>query len=345
MPPSFSRNRLSIAPQQFRRVAIAALLAFAAVIVTGGAVRLSGSGLGCPDWPSCYNHRFTAQVSIHPMIEFINRGITVAVVVVAGATVVAALLREPRRRDLVWLSFGLVAGIAGQVVLGGLVVLFKLNPYLVMAHFLFSLAIVADAVVLVERAGMTDDDAARPRKSLVGRELRLLGTFVAAGVALVVSVGTAVSGAGPHSGDPGTSISRVAVAFQQIAELHSTIAIFVVGLTLAGVLAFHYAKAPEPVLRRSRTLLELLAIQGALGYTQYFLHDNALIVGFHIAGATTVFVAATFFYLSLWGPAPAPPATSDPEAPALTAARTDAVGVTRSPRTAVPVRSSRMVGQ
>jgi cytochrome c oxidase assembly protein subunit 15 len=304
---TISQSRWAVSPRLFERLATASLVAFAAIIVTGGAVRLTGSGLGCPDWPSCYHHGLTAQLSFHPMVEFVNRCITVAVVVVAVLTFVAALRRAPRRRDLVWLSGGLLVGIAGQIVLGGLVVLFKLNPYLVMAHFLFSMAIVGDAAVLVARARTPDETAARPLVPALGRELNLLGNVVVIGVAVVISVGTAVSGAGPHAGDPTAGVRRIPVAFQEIAELHSTIALFVVGLTLAAVLAFQYARAPEDVLRRSRWLLELLVLQGALGYTQYFLHDNPVVVGFHLAGATAIFVAATWMWLSLHpptGPAP-----------------------------------------
>jgi cytochrome c oxidase assembly protein subunit 15 len=302
VPVTIPSSRWAVSPRLFERLAIASLVAFAAIIVTGGAVRLTGSGLGCPDWPSCYRHGLTAQLSFHPMVEFVNRCITVAVVVVAVLTFVAALLRVARRRDLVWLSAGLLVGIAGQIVLGGLVVLFKLNPYLVMAHFLFSMAIVGDAAVLVARARVPDDGAGRPLVPVLGRELNLLGNIVVLGVAVVITIGTAVTGAGPHAGDPTAGVRRIPVAFQEIAELHSTVAIFVVGLSLASVLAFRYARAPGQALRRAQWLLELVVLQGVLGYTQYFLHDNPVVVGFHLAGATAVFVAATWMWLSLHPP-------------------------------------------
>jgi heme a synthase len=295
----------SVSPRAFRRLAVVALAAFAAIIVTGGAVRLTGSGLGCPDWPTCYQHGLTAQLSFHPMVEFVNRCITIAVGVVSGVTLLAAWFRAPRRRDLLWLSGGLVAGLVGQAVLGGLVVLFHLNPYLVMAHLMFSLVIVVDGVVLVDRAGLDDALATSPAVPVIGRELRWLVRILLATLALVVAVGTAVTGAGPHAGDPNAGVRRIPVAFRDIAELHSTVALFLVGMTLATLLALRQVRAPRLVQQRAQLLLEAMAVQGVLGYTQYFLHDNALVVGFHIAGATALVVAATFLYLSLCKRAPA----------------------------------------
>jgi cytochrome c oxidase assembly protein subunit 15 len=289
-------------------MAVVALVAFGAIIVTGGAVRLTGSGLGCPDWPACYQHGLTAQFSFHPMVEFLNRCITVAVTLAAVATLLAAIFRQPRRADLVWLSSGLVAGIVGQIVLGGLVVLFHLNPYLVMAHLLFSLAIVVDAVVLVERAGLDDAVATQPGAHVVGRELTLLSRLLMLVLAAVIAAGTAVTGAGPHAGDPNAGVKRIPVAFRDVAELHSTMALFLIGMTVATLFALYQARVPAVVLSRARLLLEAMAVQGVLGYTQYALHDNALVVGFHIAGMTLLVATGTFFYLSLSTPAPPPPA-------------------------------------
>lgn len=301
-----------MSPTLFRRLAVVTLVAFGVIIVTGGAVRLTGSGLGCPDWPSCYRHGLTAQLSFHPMVEFVNRCITIAVGVLSALTAIAAWLRSPRRRDLLWLSGGLVAGLVGQAMLGGLVVLFHLNPYLVMAHLLFSLAIVVVGVLLVHRAGLAEDMAGAATAPVVGRELGWLARMVLAALALVVTVGTSVTGAGPHAGDPTAGVRRIPVAFRDVAELHSTLALFLVGMTLAMVLALRQARAPARVQRAAQVLLEVMALQGALGYTQYFLHDNALVVGFHIAGATSLVAAGTFFFLSLSQPVPAAPAGSGP---------------------------------
>jgi cytochrome c oxidase assembly protein subunit 15 len=298
----------TVSPALFRRLAVVALAAFAVIIVTGGAVRLTGSGLGCPDWPSCYQHGLTAELSFHPVVEFVNRCITIAVGFVTTATVLGAVFRSPRRRDLVWLSTGLAVGLVGQAVLGGLVVLFHLNPYLVMAHLLFSLAIVVDAVVLVQRAGLDDAVAAGSTHPVIGRELVWLARLLLGTLAVVLAAGTAVTGAGPHAGDPDAGVRRIPVAFRDIAELHSTLALFLIGMMLATLFALRQARAPEIVQRRAQLLLEVMAVQGVLGYTQYILHDNALVVGFHIAGATSLVIGATLFYLSLSAGTPAAPA-------------------------------------
>jgi cytochrome c oxidase assembly protein subunit 15 len=289
-----------VTPSAFRRVALATLAAFALVIVTGGAVRLTGSGLGCPDWPTCYQHGLTAALSFHPMVEFINRCFTIAVTVLSAVAFVCAVRREPWRRDLVWLAAGEVFGIVAQIVMGGLVVLFKLNPYLVMVHFLLSMALVGLAVVLWQRAGIPDEEAGLRAGAVVGRDLVWLGRLLVCTVAVVISAGTVVTGAGPHAGDPSAGVRRIPVAFRDAAELHSTLALFLIGMTLATLFALHAARAPASVQRRGQWLLEVMVIQAVLGFTQYFLHDNPLVVEIHMAGATAVWINAVLLYLALF---------------------------------------------
>jgi len=259
-------------------------------------VRLTGSGLGCPDWPSCFQHHLTASASFHPLVEFVNRLVSGAVTALSIAALAVAALREPRRRDLVLFAAGLVAGIVAQIVLGGLVVLFKLNPYLVAVHFALTILILADAIVLYHLSG-SDPTPAEP---LLGRDLVRLARLLLCTLAVVTLLGTVVTGAGPHAGGTAGSVAkRIPIAFRDIAELHSTLALFLVGLTLASQFAFHYAKAPPLVLQRGRLFLEVMAVQGALGYLQYFLHDSAWVVEFHLAGATTLWITGIGFYLSL----------------------------------------------
>jgi len=279
-----------------RRLAAASVASYALLVLTGGAVRLTGSGLGCPDWPTCYHHQATAALSFHPMVEFGNRLVTVAVTVVSLATLLAALRVRPRRRDLVVPAALLVVGVLGQALLGGLVVLSHLDPYLVALHFLLTLAILVDALVLHHRARRPPGRTT----ALVGRELVWLARLLLGGLALVSVAGTMVTGAGPHAGAPGTP--RVPVAFRDVAELHATLAMFLVGLTLAALFAFRQGRAPAGALRHGRLLLEAMAVQGALGYSQYFLHDAAGIVELHLAGVTTLWIVATGFYLSLFAP-------------------------------------------
>jgi cytochrome c oxidase assembly protein subunit 15 len=230
-----------VSPAVVRGTAIAAVVCYALLVVTGGAVRLTGSGLGCPDWPSCYQHRLIAQLSFHPMVEDLNRLVSVLVTVVSAVALVLAWLRSPRRRDLMWLSGGLVAGVVAQIVLGGLVVLFKLNPYLVALHFLLTIVVLADAIVLFHRSGL-DESCAVPEehRPVVRPELLWLSRLLLVALALVTTIGTVVSGAGPHAGAPSTPsdpIKRIPIALHDIAQLHSDFALFLIGLSLATLFA------------------------------------------------------------------------------------------------------------
>ena len=139
----------------------------AAIVVSGAAVRLTGSGLGCPDWPNCDDGRLVAPIEKHALVEFTNRTITGLVSVAVILAVLGSIWRVPRRRDLIWLSWGLVAGVVAQIVLGGVTVLVDLSPPFVMAHFLLSMALLADAVVLHDRASQPDG----PRRRVVAPEI------------------------------------------------------------------------------------------------------------------------------------------------------------------------------
>jgi cytochrome c oxidase assembly protein subunit 15 len=180
-----------------------------------------------------------------------------------------------------------------QIVLGGLVVLFKLNPYLVALHFVLTIAILADAIVLYHLSGNQPTRA----RLVIGRDLLLLARLQLSTLTLVTVLGTVVTGAGPHAGGPGAK--RIPIAFRDITEVHSTVALFLIGVTLASQFAFHHAQAPQVVLRRGRMFIEVMALQGALGYLQYFLHDAAWVVEFHLAGVTTLWITGIGFYLSL----------------------------------------------
>jgi cytochrome c oxidase assembly protein subunit 15 len=302
----------TLSPAAYRRVTLIALVALAFIIVTGGAVRLTGSGLGCPDWPNCDNGRLVAPLEKHAMVEFVNRTVTGLVSVAVIVAVLGSLKRDPRRRDLVWLSLGLVAGVVGQIVLGGLTVLFDLAPPLVMGHFLLSIAILADALVLHWRAGQPDGAPVRP---LVAPELRALGRLVTGAAALVIFLGTVVTAAGPHGGDEETP--RLDVPLHRAAQLHGFAVVLLLALVLTVLVLLRRAGAPAGVQRRGAILLAVLVAQGAVGYAQYFTGVPVLLVGIHIFGAVAVWSAAVRFQLGLAGPAPSP----RPDGPAPAAAR------------------------
>ncbi len=268
-------------------------------------MRLTDSGLGCPDWPTCANHHIVAAWQYHAVVEFTNRVFTVVVSVAVALVVLGALVRVPRRRDLVGLSLGLVLGMVAQIVLGGLVVLFKLSPALVMCHFMLSLAVLWNSLVLYRRA----DQVALPPVPTVGRDLIWLGRLVFGTVAAVIALGTAVTGSGPHSG--GTDASRLPIPFHSMAELHASVVMLLIGITLATLFGLHQARAPVAVQRRARVVFGVMLAQGAIGYTQYFTRVPVLLVGFHIAGATLLWIATVWFYLGLFsryqvGEAPSP---------------------------------------
>ena len=189
--------RPTITPGAYRRLTLGALLLLAAIVVSGAAVRLTGSGLGCPDWPNCDDGRLVAPIEKHALVEFTNRTITGLVSVAVILAVLGSIWRVPRRRDLTWLSCGLVAGVVAQIVLGGVTVLVDLSPPFVMAHFLLSMALLADAVVLHDRAIQPDG----PRRRPVVPEIATAVWVLVGAAALVLFTGTIVTGSGPHGGD------------------------------------------------------------------------------------------------------------------------------------------------
>jgi cytochrome c oxidase assembly protein subunit 15 len=231
------------------------------------------------------------------MVEFTNRSVTGLVSVLVILAVLGSLIREPRRRDLTWLSGGLVIGVISQIVLGGLTVLFKLAPPFVMAHFLLSMAILADAVVLHHRAALPDGPlVSRPA---VDPSLLPLGPLLVAGCALVVFLGTIVTSSGPHGGD--IHAKRLPFALHDVARLHGSAVMVFLALTIASLVLIWRSGGPgaAEVLRRGELLLVVLVAQAAIGYVQYFSRIPPLLVGFHILGAVSVWVATLWFALGL----------------------------------------------
>lgn len=253
-----------VSPAVLRAASLAAVVAIAALIGSGAWVRLSGSGLGCPTWPNCTATSLVASPSYHALVEFVNRCIITAVGVLIGVTVLAALLRRPSRRDLGWLAAALVAGYAGEAVLGGLTVLLKLAPALVAAHLVLAMLLLADAVVLHWRS--RDD---RPATAAVaGRSAVLLSDLMLATMTVVIVAGTVATGAGPHSGSPGTP--RFAIPFRDAVEFHASAGIFLFGLAVAMFFLLAAVRAPRPAWRRYGVVVGLMAVQGSIGYATFF---------------------------------------------------------------------------
>ncbi len=287
----------TVRPVVFRRLTRVSVILLALIVVTGGAVRLTGSGLGCPTWPRCGENSFVtqSQYAAHGWIEFGNRLLTTAVGLVMLLLPLVSLRLGQRRRDLVLLAFGLWLGFLGQVVLGGLTVLFKLNPALVAGHFLLSMLLLLDVVVLDRRA-RSGPGAVRPaggRRELLGLA-RLL--VLVAGAVLVL--GTVVTGTGPHSGDSAEA-KRFGFDITNVAQLHADAAMLLVGLIVATVLAVRAGGAPREAVRASSALAAIAIAQAGVGFAQYFTGIPVGLVELHIAGATALWVAALHVWLAM----------------------------------------------
>ena len=266
---------MRLSPAAYSRVTLVALLMLCAIVVTGASVRLTGSGLGCSDWPTCEEGQLApADITDAPaMVEFTNRTITGLVSVAVIVAVLGALWRVPYRRDLTWLAWGLVAGVVAQVLLGGLVVLLELSPKIVMGHFLLSMVLVWNAVVLHVRA-RSDVAPVEP--------VPWLGRLTMAWAAVVVFTGTIVTASGPHAGDE--AVERLGFHIEDVARVHgAAVAVFVVV-----ALALWRLTRSRP----SQWLLGAIVVQAGIGYTQYFTGVPALLVGLHVVGALAVWVAS-----------------------------------------------------
>jgi cytochrome c oxidase assembly protein subunit 15 len=305
-----------LSPAAYRRITFVTALLLAVIIVTGGAVRLTGSGLGCPDWPNCDPGHLTPRsaADVNAMVEFLNRVFTTLVSIAVGVAVVGSFLRTPRRRDLTWLSLGIVAGFIAQAVLGGLVVLYKLQPQFVMAHFLLSLVLLGNAIVLHRRAGQPPG----PARLRVAPAIQQAGFAMLVSISIVAIAGTVVTASGPHGGD--AHAKRFSFLIPQVAEIHGTTVVVFLALVLLTFWLLRRTRAPLEDQRRLGLVLIVACAQAAIGYIQYFNGIPALLVGFHIAGATAVFATVLHFYLHLFEREPATVAARVPVEPALTPA-------------------------
>ena len=278
---------MQVTPSLVSRVALVNLVANGAIVVTGGAVRLTGSGLGCPTFPTCTEESLvtTPEMGVRGVIEFGNRTLTFVLAAVALAVLVA-VWRSPRRdlRPLAALSF---LGIPAQAGLGGVTVLTGLNPWTVAAHFLISMVLVAIATVLWLRSR-----APGVGQPLVRRPIALLVAGVAAVTAAVLVLGTLVTGSGPHSGDVDEDDvptgDRMGFDLETISQVHADVVFLLVGLTIALLVALYATDAPGRVRRAARDLLVVQLAQGLVGFVQYFTGLPIVLVLVHMLGAALI---------------------------------------------------------
>lgn len=293
---------MPVSPAVVSRLALANAVANGAIVVTGGAVRLTGSGLGCPTWPRCTTESFVAtpELAGHGVIEFGNRLLTFVLAAIAIATVVAVW--RSARRDLRPLAALTFLGIPAQALLGGVTVLTGLNPYTVAAHFLVSIVLIALATVLWLRS--REPGVGRP---LLRRPLALLVTGIAAVTGAVLVLGTLVTGSGPHSGDVDEDDvptgDRMGFDVELVSQLHADAVFLLLGLTVALLVALYATDSPGRVTRAARDLLVVQLAQGVVGYVQYFTDLPVALVLLHMLGAVLVTAFTARLVWSVHGPA------------------------------------------
>jgi cytochrome c oxidase assembly protein subunit 15 len=290
-----------------RRLAVASVVANAGIVVTGGVVRLTGSGLGCPTWPTCTDDSLTPTTAYaqHGAIEFTNRMLTFVLTAVAVATLLAVLRSD--RRDLTRFAVAAFLGIPAQAVLGGITVLTGLNPWTVAAHFLLSMVILAVTTTMAARAYQPPG----PARVIVNPSLVTLVRVLVAVTAAVLVLGTVVTGSGPHAGD--VDVPRTGFDPETVSQLHADGVMLLVGLTVAALLWLRGSKAPPAATRAAAVLLAVELAQGVVGFVQYFTGLPVVLVGFHLLGACLVWIAALRLLLATSTRQPAPAAEPGPE--------------------------------
>ncbi len=278
------------------RAALATVVMAVVIVVTGGAVRLTDSGLGCSTWPTCTPQSLTPTkaMGLHGIIEFSNRMLTDVLCVVVGVAIIAARARTPWRRGLTKLAWAQFWLVMSNAVLGGIVVLTGLNPYTVGAHFLSATALLTVALLMWQRSREGDG----PVRDLVVRPVRQLSWLLVTAAGLLIVVGTLVTGAGPHAGDAHT-VHRIPVDWREITQLHVDFVYVVIGLTVALWFVLRAVGGPTAARRRVVELFAVLMSQGVVGYVQYFTHLPELVVGIHMLGSCLVWIAVLRVALSL----------------------------------------------
>ncbi|MER7005558.1 COX15/CtaA family protein [Dactylosporangium sp. NPDC000555] len=272
-------------PATLRRAALALLVANIGIVGTGGLVRLTGSGLGCPTWPRCTDESYvtTTEMGYHGVIEFGNRTLTFVLSAFALVALAAAWRQRARSRGALRGALWVLAGIAAQGVLGGITVRMALNPWTVAAHFLLSMALIAVVFLFW--------DSTRPERPrwTAPRAMRSAGAVITAVSALVLVLGTVVTGSGPHSGD--TQASRTGFDPETMSQLHADAVFVLVGLSVAMWFGLRALGAPLRVTRAAAILVIVELAQGVVGFVQYFTGLPWPVVILHMLGSCLVWTA------------------------------------------------------
>lgn len=276
--------------ESYGKLCLWALVSLFVIVVSGGLVRLTGSGLGCSDWPACNKERFIDVSSTHGAIEQINRLFTGVVAALVIAAVLGSLFLRSRRKDFIWLSAGLVAGVLAQVILGAIVVLTGLNPFANMAHFLVSMVLLMNALILyrIVKPENVGNNSEKLSASVTRNVKGLVALIAVLGAASVVT-GTVVTATGPHAGDE--DAIRFGFTITSVARVHSitvlTTLASIVGLLL---LVRRNAQFRNAVESKVGVLLGFALLQALIGYVQYFNGIPVFLVALHLAGAAAVWL-------------------------------------------------------
>ncbi|MFD3546415.1 heme A synthase [Streptomyces sp. NPDC058655] len=295
-PFAYIADRWTPSPRTVRRAAFAALLMSVAIVVTGGAVRLTGSGLGCDTWPKCTDDSLIATQAqgFHGAVEFGNRMLTYVLCAAVGWYIVAARSAKPWRHALTRLGWTQFALVVCNAVLGGITVMTGLNPYSVAGHFLLATTLIAVTTISWQRTA-EGDTAARPR---VPGPVRKLSWALIATTLVLIAAGTVVTGSGPHAGDS-SEIERMPFDWAATAHVHAIAAWVVCALAVAMWLVLRVVDAPADTRARARDLLVVLLAQGAIGYVQFFTELPELLVAAHMLGSCLVWIAVLRVALGL----------------------------------------------
>ncbi|MFF1374269.1 heme A synthase [Streptomyces virginiae] len=295
-PLAHIASRWTPSPRTVQRAALAALVMSVVIVVTGGAVRLTGSGLGCDTWPKCTDDSLivTQEQGFHGAIEFGNRMLTYVLSAAVGWAIVAARSAKPWRHSLTRLGWVQFAIVMANAVLGGITVLTGLNPYSVAGHFLLATALITVTTVTWQRT-REGDGVPRPR---VPGPVRKLSWALLATTLVLIAAGTVVTGSGPHAGDS-SEIKRMPFDWDTTAHVHAVAAWVVCALGIAMWLVLRVVDAPADTRARARDLLIVLLAQGAIGYVQYATQVPEALVAAHMLGSCLVWIAVVRIALSL----------------------------------------------
>ncbi|WP_374213949.1 heme A synthase [Streptomyces sp. A3M-1-3] len=295
-PLALIARRWTPTPRTLRRAALAALVMSVAIVVTGGAVRLTGSGLGCDTWPKCTDDSLIATPAqgVHGAIEFGNRMLTYVLCAAVGWAITAARSTKPWRRGLTRLGWAQFWIVMGNAVLGGVTVMAGLNPWTVAGHFLLATSLITVTTITWQRT-REGDGTARPR---VPRPVRKLSWALIAASVVLIAAGTVVTGSGPHAGDS-SEVPRMGFDWAGAAHVHAIAAWVVCALALGMWLVLRVVDAPADTRARARDLLLVLLAQGAIGYVQFFTELPEVLVAAHMLGSCLVWIAVLRVALSL----------------------------------------------